>query len=381
MADVPIREVSARAKPSKFEESGILWGAIGMLAAAVLSPVTQKLFFVVAWILLCIALAKADFFQPWRKFRWIATFGLFVVAGALLLTLWKYTPKMREPPTLDQYANTLAQRFPWFATGPKQTQLATVADTQAQATLNLPARADVSNFVFKDSPLFTPQRKRAIAKQITEFKAYLIGLGIDVPKEFPPIGVETDETAAPHISQSSGPSYHDTIWMRSDQLDDPRMITQSYSGYVFATILTKPMIPKFQALPFDEPLESDARRKVMDEDYYRHDANWAIFRYFVWSYWGKPDKEEMVCPFHGSMLFATYLWEIRERYHKDFTDRLIAYTTKELVDNPSISQGERFPNWFFRAMTNADFVVDNKGQKISDIKTILNRCGWLSSGG
>ncbi|PYU54860.1 MAG: hypothetical protein DMG55_30070 [Acidobacteria bacterium] len=81
------------------------------------------------------------------------------------------------------------------------------------------------------------------------------------------------------------------------------------------------------------------------------------------------------------MLPVSYLWAIRERYGKSFTDRLVAYTTKELTDNPAIGPTERFPDWFVRAVTNANFVVDNKAEKMPAIRNILNQCEWLSGEG
>jgi hypothetical protein len=239
-----------------------------------------------------------------------------------------------------------------------------------------PQPPNPDGFLFKDSPLFTLRRKQLTAKKFTEFKAYLAEVGIDVPKGFPPIGIETDKTMAPHVTTSSGAAYHDTIWMKADQLDDPRMITQNYSGYVFSTLLTKPMIAKFQALPREEPLDSEARRKVMQEDDSRWNAELAMFRYFTWSYWGRPEKEQTVCPYHQSMLFVSYLWQIRETYGKDFTDRLLAYTTREMIDNPS-EPNETFPMWFLQSISNANSVVDNKSEKMPAIRQILNQCGWL----
>src|ERR1700674_183030 len=239
-----------------------------------------------------------------------------------------------------------------------------------------PSDVDVGEFLFKDSPLFTPHRKQLIAKTFIAFKAYLIGVGLDVPKRFPPIGIETDKTSTSHFRYSSGPPYHDTVWMKMDQLDDPRMISQNYSGYVFSTLLMKPMIAKFQALPRDEPLDGEARRKVMQEDDSRWNAELAMFRYFTWSYWGKPENEQTACPYHQSMLFVSYLWRIRETYGKNFTDRLLAYTTREMIDNPP-EPNEVFPIWFLRSISNADAVVDNKAEKIPAIRQVLNQCGWL----
>jgi len=260
---------------------------------------------------------------------------------------------------------------------PRQSSLPPKSPSPAPDALLHPQPVNMSAFLFKDSPLFTPQRKRVIAKYFLDFRAYLTGLGIDVPKEFPPIGIETDKTMAPHFSYSSGPSYHDTIWMKFNQLDNPRMITQNYSGYVFSTILLKPMIPKFQAQQRGQPPNAE----IQKEDHYGWYAELAIFQYFTWSFWNKRDKEETVCPYHQSMLPVSYLWAIRERYGKSFTDRLVAYTTKELTDNPAIGPTERFPDWFVRAVTNANFVVDNKAEKMPAIRNILNQCEWLSGEG
>jgi hypothetical protein len=101
-----------------------------------------------------------------------------------------------------------------------------------------------------------------------------------------------------------------------------------------------------------------------------------MFRYFTWSYWGRPEKEQTVCPYRQSMLFVSYLWQIHEKYGKNFTDRLLAYTTREMIDNPP-EPNERFPMWFLRSISNADSVVDNKAEKMPGIRNILNQCGWL----
>lgn len=382
MADLPSQTDSLGTKLWKLGESPIAWGGVGVLFGAIASLISLKYLFVATGIVLGVALIRINFFERlWVLWRVAGNVVLCCIVAVGLMGLWRVIPKPKEPPTLDQIVDAFSQKFPWLANARNDGSLRPPGATGNAAPSSKPApttvseNIDLNKLIFKDSPLFTSHRQRVITKYFLNSRAYLVGVGVDVPKEFPPIGVETDKTMAPHVSSSSGPSYHDTIWMKADQLDNPRMIIQSYFGYVFYTILMKPMIQKFQAQPAGQSLNAETQK----EDEYRWFAELVIFQYFTWSFWDKRDKEETVCPYHQSPMPVSYLWGIRDRYGKRFTDRLVAYTTKEISDNPSIGPTERFPDWFVRSMTNANSVVDNKAEKMFAIREMLNQCGWLSA--
>jgi hypothetical protein len=109
---------SLRERLGSFWGSTPIWGAIGVLIGAIVSQLSIKLLFIGVWVVVLMEFVRVGFFE--RTFAKV--FGNIVFGLGLALVffqLWKFSPKPKEPPTLDQYADTLARRFPWLNNPPQ----------------------------------------------------------------------------------------------------------------------------------------------------------------------------------------------------------------------------------------------------------------------
>jgi hypothetical protein len=109
---------SFSSKLGSFWGSTPIWGAIGVLIGAIVSQVSIRLLFIVVWAVVFMEFVRVGFFER----RLVKVFGNIAFGlglGFVFFQLWKFSPKPKEPPTLDQYAETLAHRFPWLNNPPQ----------------------------------------------------------------------------------------------------------------------------------------------------------------------------------------------------------------------------------------------------------------------
>ena len=74
---------------------------------------------------------------------------------------------------------------------------------------------------------------------------------------------------------------------------------------------------------------------------------------------------------------VSYLWTIRMKYGKQFTDNLVAFTLRAIVDKPYDPSENHFSGYLYRRMSIAESVVDSGRAKWPDITNILTQCDWL----
>jgi len=75
------------------------------------------------------------------------------------------------------------------------------------------------------------------------------------------------------------------------------------------------------------------------------------------------------------MYAGEVLWAIREKFGKEFTDQLVTYTLKSILDNPTEgATGKDFDLYFCRKLKIGDSVIDG-GDKWTEIAEILKKSG------
>jgi len=100
------------------------WGAISVLAGLLISQISLKLVFFVAWAILWAEFVRAEIFSH----KWLRRIGNIAVGVALAVLFIEIRPhaKPKEQPSLDQQmdllANRLSQRFPWLASPPAKNE-------------------------------------------------------------------------------------------------------------------------------------------------------------------------------------------------------------------------------------------------------------------
>jgi hypothetical protein len=108
---------TTRRKFSIFWGSTPAWAVIGMIAGVVASQWSLKVLFVVAWGVFFGEFIRVKFFEK-RTAKIIGNGLAGIILVLVFYTGWKFTPKPKEIPTLDQQINALAQKFPWLSSAP-----------------------------------------------------------------------------------------------------------------------------------------------------------------------------------------------------------------------------------------------------------------------
>jgi hypothetical protein len=239
---------------------------------------------------------------------------------------------------------------------------------------------------FKDSPLFTEERRSTITSDINKFAAYLGSLGMPVPTEIPPIGVDTTNPKAVGWSfnvQSNNKYYYNTFTLQRGMLDDRQKIIEAFSSFVIGRFIYTPptplTIPNAERETPQQFYEATHTPEQMDRSY-RWAASVPLTQYLNHSYWNRPfaKNQQPVCPDQGDGT-AFYFWKIRSRFGKEFTDELAVYTLRAVVDKPYTDTTQRYRQYFFERLKMADSVIDNENAKFREIEAIYKECGWLSN--
>ena len=284
---------------------------------------------------------------------------IFVLGGVLLTLYWRVTglvvkgsssPPNEHQPTAAEIADELAKRLghPGSPNGEHTEHTGPLGER------TLPPRGPELKLIFKDSSLFTPSRKQRIAGEMEKFYRYLVELGLEAPKEVPPLGVR-EQGAFGMAGTFPGPVYLDSVGLPSSALDDPMTPVRGYAMYCF------PFMLRVSSRPFG----ADRRQR----------ASWIFQSYFVSSFNGKR-------PQTGTSDIAKWidgLWDIRQRYGQDFADRLVPFGLKSLSDFGDEGGNEKldFTTYFYNSVMLGESVVDNDFSKMPKINQILELRGLV----
>jgi hypothetical protein len=240
--------------------------------------------------------------------------------------------------------------------------------------------------IFKDSPLFTKERRSTISGDINRVATYLGALGLPIPTDIPPIGVDTTNPKAVGWSfneQRNNKYYYNTFTLSKRALDDRHKITEAFTNFVVGQFIYTPPIPlEIPDLGNQTPqqfYDSTHTPEQMDRSY-RWMASVPLTQYLNHSYWDQAfaKNQQPVCPDQGDGT-AFYFWKIRSRFGKEFTDKLAAFTLRAVADKPYTDSAQRYRQYFYERLRMADSVIDNENAKFPAIEAIYKECSWLSN--
>jgi hypothetical protein len=213
---------------------------------------------------------------------------------------------------------------------------------------------------FKNSALFTPARRNKITTELNAFRNYLVGIGFEVPKETPAMGITVKGKGM--VSASSDyfgdPALDMDIYIGRESIDDLTAWRSAYAYYVFNQILS---IHPYNDVP---------------HFFIRTRCSWIFEDYYANSYANKQPKN-----LKGVDGWVGALWEIRDSLGQDFTDRSLFYTYKsiildkeekgfEIINDEDVKV---FNNFFSRHFFDGAWVLDNNYQSRSKIAEILKK--------
>jgi len=227
------------------------------------------------------------------------------------------------------------------------------------ALLPLRIEPPLEQWAFKESHLFTQERKVYIATEITKFRQYLGTVGFDTGNEMPPIEVISAENpTGSYAATFGGPVYYDSLKLKANQLDNAVAITSAYSSYYFIKILMEPVF----RLPDQGVCTWGGGSK------HNQFSAFTFELYFNWSFWGKRTED-------ANLPSVLAFWEMRGRFGKESTDRLVAFTAKAFIDNTCGDKSADWEQYFYERVRIADQIVDSESSKLPAIKEILGRFG------
>jgi hypothetical protein len=237
--------------------------------------------------------------------------------------------------------------------------------------------------IFKDSPLFTKERRSTIRGDINRLASYLGALGLPIPSDIPPIGVDTKNPKATGWSfneQRNNKYYYNTFTVQHGALDDRHKTTEAFISFVVGRFIYTPPIPlQIPNLGNQTPqqfYDSTHTPEQMDRSY-RWLASVPLTQYLNHSYWNQPfaKNQQPVCPDQGDGT-AFYFWKMRSRFGKEFTDKLAVFTLRAAVDKPYSDSTQSYRQYLYERLKMADSVIDNENAKLPEIEAIYRNCGW-----
>jgi len=254
-------------------------------------------------------------------------------------------------------------------------------------------RVAITHLRFKDSPIFTAKRKSRIEANISKIDLFFKRIEIDVPTDIPRIGVNMQATTGTGSSSSISPQhYQESIDIPVNQIDDPEKITLSYCQYVIWKMLVSSLPPTPQEEDASDKRDFSTRaqeywsKPELIDSNYRHWVAMTVPIYLNWSFWNRKGTDhDSPCDKKARLasedvpwpIPVRFFWSIREKYGRSFADQLVAYTLKEMRDNPHTDPKEKFHAYFIDHLRRADSLIDNEqGARFPEIERLLETCPW-----
>ena len=213
---------------------------------------------------------------------------------------------------------------------------------------------------FKESPYFSWWRRQVITHDIAKFKKYLTDLRISVPREIPPLGIETGQNSGGFglLTPPNLPLYRSTLTIGESHVSDRPAATGTYSGYVVERLQFK----SFSNVPW--PIPKERLPEYMNSLLIGR----GFTDYFNSSFWNENRIEFPSLP-------ANLFWKLRANLGAPFADKLAASTLKTMVDEPNEVRDKDIDVYLIRALMIGDSIVDNGCGKWSQISNILVSSG------
>jgi hypothetical protein len=200
---------------------------------------------------------------------------------------------------------------------------------------------------FKSSPLLTAKRRKHIRRDLTSFHNYLTDIRFDIAKKVPFVLGTTVDDKHPVVGPwiFPGTPYDQTTRIPVHAITNDDAIQEAYAKFVFRNLL----IQYHQSWS------------------YLYIRSFTVFAsYYTSSYRGTNRCAD-------SYKWCHALWHIRQRYGREFTDKLLFYVFQRWQSPPDDSNFDAyFMHRFFSGM---DVAVDDYDKQVPEIRAILKARG------
>lgn len=211
----------------------------------------------------------------------------------------------------------------------------------------------VLNLLYKDSALWTPERKTKVQGEIEEYYRYLTSFGFDLPKTVPPIEIVQGHALARSFGDPEPLLQFFTLG--TEEINRGGAARYYYSSYIFETLFGEGKLPI-------DPEEGMLRERL-------------AITYS--SYYARQFEARNPDDSHDEYLKS--LWDIRIKCNPAFTNRLLLFAVK-LFDQTqhyrhSGNFQEDFKKYFFDTLFRGERVVDNRLEHSDIIHEVLKAHG------
>jgi hypothetical protein len=175
---------------------------------------------------------------------------------------------------------------------------------------------------FKPSHILSETIRNRIRQDLTRFQGYLVSLGIPVQIEIPPFGIQKGTTQLSTGTPPSLPVYRGALLLGEKVINDPTKATLLYCDYVLDKVLydyDSALRPAFGVSPHVN-LANLAELLLLEG---------GLALYLNASFWNRREREP-----EGILLpLGESLWEMREKFGREFTDQMVRYALQAMSDN------------------------------------------------
>jgi hypothetical protein len=235
--------------------------------------------------------------------------------------------------------------------------------------MTLTPRPGNIQLTFQSSPLFNHKVRQRITGDLTRFRDYLVGLGIPVPVDLPPVGTHGDAGTGTYTPMGL-PPYRGRLVFGEKAVMNRMEATGLYCGHVMNMFLfgsDSPLKSAFGEVPITKPT-------IMNLGAAQMTGHW-LCTYLNYSFWNTVEKNR---PFELQGFLAGALWDIREKFDHEFADQMIGYTMRAMMDEPMKTIDEDINEYFIGKMKIGESVVDNDGSRWPEIDAIVRKHGLFS---
>ena len=325
-----------------------------VVLAALVPSFFLKVLLIAAGCVGCFVLAsKSHWTRPWNpflKYGLAATIVVLLVyvAAPQLRTQWRSdrTPPISTPPTPAPLTQS-------DITQPRQKlNLERPSDGDAKASPHVRHSPAVLKLTFQDSPALTAARTERISRVLNDYYAYLTSdIGLELPKELPPIGVTPKGGLIMAGGVSGAPSYYSHIMLPVDSLEKDDIVRTAYSFYAIGDFL------------WVNPPTS-ANQAGYSE------AKWLFPCYFASSFSG---KVLCIADIPADKWLKT-MWDVRQKYGKFYADKVMGFTLRMWHTSPP-GEWKTFDQLFMNKLRSGEIVMNGNSERFNEVQAIAVRHG------
>jgi len=197
--------------------------------------------------------------------------------------------------------------------------------------------------VFQDDKPLTDQIKNDMRTEIAQLQDYFAGLGLTMPSELPPIG-STDKVKDSIIGNFGSRPYLGVILIGEASLRNRTVIANTYIRWCFTQLAL-----------------TASRSASADADAYVNVAG-VFIAYYTISFLNQEP--------HGRG-WAFALANVRSKYGREFTDRMVAYAFRSILDDPQLYKDKTVESCLLSSLAVGEFAMNTGMARWPEIQMVL----------